>query len=98
MPRYVHLIKWTDQGARNIKLSLERSKAAEQALQKVGGRFVDTVYTMGQYDLVVITEAPDDETIMAFLLQIASLGNVRTETLKAFSREQMQAIIEKVPG
>lgn len=98
MPRYVTLLNWTDQGIGNVKQAIERLHASDEAIQRVGGKLLSVNYTMGQYDLVVVAEAPDDETAMTFLVEIAGRGNVRSETLKAFSPDEMQAILDRVPG
>ena len=98
MPRYVVLVNWTEQGVRNAKQIIERLHASDESVQRVGGKFLSVNYTMGRYDMVVVAEAPDDETAVAFLLEIAGRGNVRSETLKAFSPDEMQAIVDRVPG
>ena len=98
MPRYVVLVNWTEQGVRNAKQIIERLNASDEAIQRVGGKFLSVNYTMGRYDMVVVAEAPDDETAVAFLLEVAGRGNVRSETLKAFSPDEMQAIVDRVPG
>ena len=98
MPRYVVLVNWTEQGVRNAKQIIERLNASDEAIQSVGGKFLSVNYTMGRYDMVVVAEAPDDETAVAFLLEVAGRGNVRSETLKAFSPDEMQAIVDRVPG
>ena len=96
MPRYVTLLNWTDQGIRNVNNAIERLHASDKAIQKLGGKLLSVNYTMGQYDLVVVAEAPDDETAMTFLVDIAGRGNVRSETLKAFSPDEMRAIFDRV--
>ena len=98
MPRYVVLVNWTEQGVRNAKQIIERLHASDEAVQRVGGKFLSVNYTMGRYDMVVVAEAPDDETAVAFLLEVAGRGNVRSETLKAFSPDEMQAIVDRVPA
>ena len=98
MPRYVVLVNWTEQGVRNAKQIIERLHASDESVQRVGGKFLSVNYTMGRYDMVVVAEAPDDETAVAFLLEVAGRGNVRSETLKAFSPDEMQAIVDRVPG
>lgn len=98
MPRYVTLLNWTDQGISKVKQAIERLQAADEAIQNAGGKLLSVNYTMGQYDLVVVAEAPDDETAMTFLVDIAGRGNVRSETLKAFSPDEMQAILDRTSG
>jgi len=95
MPRYITLLDWTDQGVQNFKESVDRYEAAEKAFQELGVSFEDVHWTLGRHDLVGVVNAPDDETLAAALLQVASLGNIRSETLRAFTRDEMRGIIEK---
>jgi uncharacterized protein with GYD domain len=87
MPYYVLLIKLTDQGARNVKDSPKRAQAAQEVAEKLGGKLT-VYYTFGEYDIVCILEAPNDEAALAFEMKQASLGNIRTTTLKAFTLEE----------
>ena len=93
MPTYISLLNWTDQGIRNVKQAPERARQAEQLAQQLGGRIISVYLTMGQYDLVVVLEAPDDETVARAMLTLGAQGNVRTTTLKAFNREELERII-----
>jgi uncharacterized protein with GYD domain len=97
MPAYIILVNLTDQGIRNAKDTVKRAKAAEQALEAVGGRKIGIWWTMGQYDMVFIAEGPDDETAMRVVLGVAMQGNVHTTTLKAFSEEEMAHIVAGLP-
>ena len=97
MPRYVSLIDWTQQGIANFKDSVDRYEAAQQQFEELGVRFVDAYWTLGEHDLVGVIEAPDDETATAALLALGSQGNVRTKTMRAFSAEEMRALIQKAP-
>jgi uncharacterized protein with GYD domain len=97
MPRYVSLIDWTQQGIANFKDSVDRYEAAQQQFEQLGVRFVDTYWTLGEHDIVGVIEAPDDETATAALLALGSQGNVRTKTMRAFSAEEMRALIQKAP-
>jgi uncharacterized protein with GYD domain len=90
------LWNWTDQGRRNAKNSPQRIETFKKDLEKAGGKLVGTYYTMGKYDGVVILEAPNDEVVMKILLATASLGNVRTKTLKAFPHEEGSKIMESL--
>ena len=90
MPSYVCLIQFKDQGIRNIQDTLKRSDAAIAEAQKMGMKIVEEYWTMGAYDAVVIFEAPDDETMSAFVLKVGSLGNVTGQTLRAFRRSEME--------
>jgi uncharacterized protein with GYD domain len=96
MAHYVVLVNWTDQGVRQVKDTVQRSQQVEQLAQQLGGRTVMLLWTLGRYDLVGIFEAPDDETASAMTLRIAGQGNVRTETLRAFTAEEMSAVLGKL--
>jgi uncharacterized protein with GYD domain len=95
MPTYVTLFNWTDQGVKSFKDSVDRAETAEEALGAAGITFNQLHWTVGAYDLVATVEAPDDETLAATLLTLAAQGNVRTTTLRAFTAEEMRAIIAK---
>lgn len=97
MPSYLSLINWTDQGVRAIKDSAKRLDAAKEATRAAGGRMIFVYMTMGEYDLAVLTEFPDDQAATRFLLTLGALGNVRTKTLKAFTEEEYRAIISGLP-
>ena len=95
MPRYVSLIDWTAQGVANFKDTVDRHEAAEQQFEQIGVRFVDVYWTLGAHDIVAVLEAPDDATATAALLAMGSKGSIRTKTMRAFSREEMRAVIDK---
>ncbi len=94
MPKYVSLINWTDQGVKNFKETTKRAADAAALAEKMGGK-VTVYWTLGGYDIVTISELPDDQTATAFLLRLASLGNIRTQTMRAFDAEEMNGIIAK---
>ena len=96
MPTYVSLVKFTDQGVRNAKDTVQRAGAFRGDMERRGGKLVSIYWTQGQYDIVTTIEAPDDQTAMAALLAVAGLGNVRTETLHAFNEHEMTAILQKM--
>jgi len=96
MPSYVCLIQFTDQGIRSIQDTVKRGDAAMAEAQKLGMKIVEEYWTMGAYDGVVIMEAPDDETMSAFILKVGSLGNVKGQTLRAFRRNEMEGILAKI--
>lgn len=98
MATYISLINWTDKGIGQFKSTLERAEAAKQLAAKLGGKLKDIYWTVGPYDLVAISEAPDDESATAFSLALGSQGNVRTTTLRAFSGEDMRRIVAKAAG
>ena len=86
---------WTDQGIRNTKDSPQRIEAFKKDLEKAGGKLVAAYYTMGKYDGVLILEAPND-VVMKIMLATASLGNIRTKTLKAFPHEEAAKMMENL--
>ena len=96
MPSYVCLIQFKDQGIRKIQDTVKRGDAAMAEAKKLGMKIVEEYWTMGAYDGVVAIEAPDDETMSAFILKIGSLGNVKAQTLRAFRRNEMEAILAKI--
>jgi uncharacterized protein with GYD domain len=97
MPKYVTLVNFTDQGIRSFEGTVDRLDAARQQFEQLGIRFIDVYWTLGEYDIVGVVEAPDDETATAWLLRLGSQGNVRTKTMRAFSGEEMRAVIDKAP-
>ena len=96
MPTYVMLTKWTEQGIRTVKESPERLRQAESMFQKHGARLTAWFLTMGEYDHVAIVDAPDDQTMARIALTLGSQGNVRTTTMKAFSREEHEQLIRSL--
>jgi len=97
MPTYVSLVRFTDQGIRNIKDAPERIAAVEKLFGQVGARMSELYLTMGRYDYVAVMEAPDDETATKAALALGSLGNIRTETLRAYARPEIGKIIGGLP-
>ena len=96
MANYVCLIQFSDQGIRNIQDTVKRGDAAIAEAEKLGMKIVEEYWTMGAYDAVVVVEAPDDETVSAFMLKVASLGNIKGQTLRAFRRNEMETILAKI--
>jgi uncharacterized protein with GYD domain len=97
MPTYISLLKFTSQGITNIKDHAKRRRAAAKAIAGLGGKLVSSHLTLGRYDLVVITQAPDDETAAKFALMTGSLGNVSTETMRAFTEAEYDKLISSLP-
>ena len=95
MATYVVLIDWTQQGVENFRDSVDRYEAAQSQFEGLGVRFRDIYWTLGSHDIVSIVDAPDSETLAAALLRLASQGNLRTTTLRAFSGEEMRGVIAK---
>jgi uncharacterized protein with GYD domain len=96
MATYVVLANWTDQGIRNAKETTKRVDAFKASAKKVGVTVKDCYWTLGQYDCVLVLEAPDEESATTLGLSVGLLGNVRTQTLRAFSAEEMGRILSKV--
>lgn len=97
MVSYIALVSFTDQGARTVKDTVKRADAVREMAGKFGVNLKSIHWTLGQYDLVTFGEAKDDASITAFGLALAAQGNVRTQTLRAFSREEMAEIVAKLP-
>jgi len=96
MPHYIILGSFTEQGIRNVKDVSKRDEAARRAIEQTGGK-IQLYYTLGEYDFVAIVEMPSDENMMKFLLQVGSLGNVRTKTLKAWSESEIAKLASQLP-
>jgi len=92
MPTYISLVNLTDQGGREVKNAPERLQAFDKAAQEVGGKLIGFYLVMGQYDYVVITEAPDDQTAAHLILGTIAEGSVRTQTMRAFPRDEFEQI------
>jgi len=95
MPTYVSLINWTDKGIAGFKDTVERAEAGKQLAGKFGGSLKEIYWTIGSYDIVAVSEAPDDESATAFALALSSQGNVRTTTMRAFDADEMRGIVAK---
>jgi uncharacterized protein with GYD domain len=96
MATYIVLANFTDQGIRNIKDTTKRADAFKELARSVGVTVKDTYWTLGQYDLVAIVDAPDELVATGLGLALGKSGNVRTQTLRAFSQGDMDAILSKV--
>jgi len=97
MATYIALLKWTEQGIRDVKQSPQRLDAAKEAFRAAGGQMKDFYAVLGDYDMVVVGEFPNDEAYTRTVLAIASRGAIRTTTLKAFSEDEYRRIIASVP-
>ena len=98
MAMYIALVNWTDQGVKNVTDSPRRAQAFREMAEQMGCTVQGLFYTMGRYDIAVRLEAPDDETMSAVTLKVAQLGNVRTETMRAYTEEEFARIAAKVSG
>jgi uncharacterized protein with GYD domain len=97
MSTYVWLVNWTDQGIRNVKETTKRAQSFREAAEKMGANVKEILWTMGRYDLVLLIDAPNDETISLLALGLGMGGNAKTETLKAFSTQAMDQILKGFP-
>jgi uncharacterized protein with GYD domain len=96
MATFVVLPGFTDQGIRNVKETISRAEAFKQMAKTSGITVKDLYWTLGQYDVVAVCEAPDDETATAFSLSVTARGNIRSQTLRAFSSDEMKMILGKM--
>ncbi len=95
MATYILLANFTDQGIRNVKETTKRADAVRESAKKFGANMKEIFWTTGQYDMVVTIEAPDDASVSAFVLAVGSAGNIRGQTLRAHSKDEMNAILTK---
>ena len=93
MPRYVSLVRFTDQGIQAIKDGPERLAQARHDFEATGAKIIDFYLTLGRYDAVAVIEAPDDATMAQLSLSVAARGNSRSETLRAFDEEGYREIV-----
>jgi uncharacterized protein with GYD domain len=96
MATYIMLASFTDQGIRSVKDTTKRADAFKELAKGSGASIKDIYWTLGQYDVVAIVESPDDTVMTALGLALGKSGNVRTQTLRAFSQSDMSAILAKV--
>lgn len=96
MATYIVLTNFTDQGIRNVKDSTKRADAVKEIAKKFGCTAKELYWTLGSYDVVGIFEAPDDASMTALGLAIGAGGNVRTQTMRAYSREEMNGVLAKL--
>ena len=97
MKTYVMHARFTQQGIQNIKESPDRVEAFRQALEAAGAELVGIYLLMGPYDALAIIKAPDDETITQITLALGSKGNVRTETVRAFTEQEFRQLVAALP-
>jgi uncharacterized protein with GYD domain len=95
MPSYVVLYRFTDQGRKSIKDSVKRAAEVRKQNEARGFKVLGHYWTQGRYDLVAVVDAPSDEAMVAGLLGIAEAGNVSSETLRAFTDQEMQRVLAK---
>ena len=96
MPTFISLFGWTEQGVHDVKHTANRAADFRSSIQAAGGSVKNIYWTMGRYDGVIIFEAPDDETAAAVMMGGCAKGNVRTETLRAFTEDEIQGVLDKI--
>ena len=96
MPTYVTLFKWTEQGVKEVKNAPMRFQASKKLTESMGGKMLGLYVTMGEYDVVAVSEGPTDEVAAAVALSIAAKGNVKTVTMRAFTENEFSEIVKKV--
>jgi uncharacterized protein with GYD domain len=97
MATYIALVNFTEQGVRHIRQTTERAKGLVSAAANLGIKIKEIYWTLGAFDAVFAADAPDEETMTAFVASMSSLGNIRTVTMRAFSAEEMKKILAKLP-
>ena len=97
MPTYISLVQFTEKGIRDAKQTTQRVADWAAKVQPIGVSIKQMYWTLGQYDQVCVFEAPDDETAASVLLAADMLGNIRTQTMRAFTTSEMENILAKVP-
>ena len=97
MPSYVTLLKFTERGVHHVKDTVKREEAFKSRAKKHGVTVKEAIWTLGAHDGVLVFEAPDDETAASVLLTADMLGNIRTQTMRAFTASEMEKILGKVP-
>ena len=98
MATFIVLIDFTDQGIRNFKGTTERADSFIEMANSVGVTVKETYWTMGAHDAVLILDAADETSVASVLISLASKGNVKPHTLRAFNRQEIEAVIGKMPG
>lgn len=97
MVTYIGLMSFTDKGIKDIKETTKRAAAAKETAKKFGVNMRDIFWTMGKYDIVSIVEADNEQSLIAFNLALASMGNVRSHSMRAFSAAEMEKALAKMP-
>ncbi|MBL8325218.1 MAG: GYD domain-containing protein [Rubrivivax sp.] len=97
MVTYIGLLSFTEKGVQTIKQTTQRAAAAKEVGKRLGVNMKDIYWTLGQHDIVCVLEADDEQSLTAFELAIAQQGNVRSQTLRAFSAAEMEKILAKLP-
>lgn len=96
MAQYVVLASFSGQGIRGVKDTAKRAKSFRETAKKSGVTVKDIYWTLGHYDLVITMEGANDETIAALMMKAGSLGNIKSQTLRAFGESEIESILAKV--
>ena len=96
MARYVVLGNFTDQGMRTVKETTKRARSFRELATRMGVTIKDIYWTLGEYDVVLTIEAPKDEALAALMMKVGSLGNLRSQTLRAFNESEVEALVSKI--
>jgi uncharacterized protein with GYD domain len=96
MVRYIVLVNFTEQGMKHISETLNRAETFAKSAQKAGASVKVQYWTVGAFDGVLVLEAPDEQTAAALMTKLGSLGNVHTQSLRAFDRGEMEGILGKI--
>ncbi len=94
---FIVTARWTDQGIRAVKEAPKRMQAAREAAKKLGIEFKHVFLTSGDFDLLVIAEAPNGDVVAKFAMMSGSLGNVRTRTVRGWTEAEMNKLISELP-
>ena len=96
MATYVTLARWTDQGSKNVKDTVQRTQQFRNDCERRGIKVLGVFWTQGRYDMVAFVDAPDEQAMMANILAMCSQGNIRTETLRGFTETEIDTILRKL--
>ena len=97
MPTYISMLRYTQQGIASVKSAPERMDAAKEAYRKAGGELKAIYLTLGQYDLVVVAEMPNDDAVARMALALGAQGNIRSETMRAFTETEFKKLVGSLP-
>ena len=97
MPRYVFLVDWTEQGVRAVDQTVDRLEHGTEIAETFGCKIEHVWWTQGSHDMVSVVQAPDEQSMVAYTLAVARLGNFRTTTLRAWSADEMREIVGRLP-
>src|SRR5437867_7225329 len=97
MPTFITTMQFTEQGIKTVRDTCKRAEAFKAAAEKMGVKVTGIYWTLGGFDGVIVCEAPNEETVTALLLHLGSLGNIRTQTARAYHAAEMEKILGMLP-